>query len=76
MRSWKHDATMTNDRKMERMMSYHPVTRCTYCSTESTHQPAGDGCHACQRGVMQAEQMRGQPRPIYAAGQLVHQSTD
>lgn len=35
-------------------MSYHPITRSTQCRTENTNQPAGDGCHACYRGVMQA----------------------
>lgn len=38
------------------MMSYHPVTRCSYCGTKSTNQPAGDGCHTCQRGIMQGAQ--------------------
>jgi uncharacterized protein (DUF983 family) len=34
-------------------MSYYPVTRCSNCGTESRNQRAGDGCHTCQRGVMQ-----------------------
>lgn len=33
-------------------MTYRPLTRCTYCGTESTNQPEGDGCHACSRGIM------------------------
>ena len=33
-------------------MSCRPLVRCNYCSTESTNQPDGDGCHACLRGVM------------------------
>lgn len=34
-------------------MSYRPLVRCTYCKIETTNQPDGDGCHSCQRGVMQ-----------------------
>lgn len=30
-------------------------TKCSYCSTTSTSQREGDGCHACSRGVMKYE---------------------
>lgn len=36
-------------------MSYHPVTRCTFCGIESKNQRPGDGCHACLRGYMREE---------------------
>lgn len=34
-------------------MTYRALVRCSYCGSETTNQPAGDGCHACSRGIMQ-----------------------
>lgn len=33
-------------------MQRNNITACTNCRTES-RQPKGDGCHACQAGVME-----------------------
>lgn len=30
-----------------------PQVRCTHCGVITKSQRAGDGCHSCQRGVMQ-----------------------
>jgi len=28
-------------------------TKCSNCGTTTNKQPAGDGCHSCQRGTME-----------------------
>jgi hypothetical protein len=40
------------DRKIERRRVMYPETVCNYCGVSTKNQPPGDGCHACQKGIM------------------------
>lgn len=31
---------------------FYQIIECDYCHVVTTNQPAGDGCHACLKGIM------------------------